>query len=76
MCGIVVQHVIHQALEGPVVHDRKHAEGAIVQFVGGNIPGEVRQGLIEVVRRDVRLRLFPPPASTQLCTVAKGTNTR
>ena len=66
VCGIMVQHVIHQTFEDPVVHDRKHAEGAIVEFVGGDIPGEVRQGLIEVVRRDVRLRLFfpPPPPSS------------
>jgi len=61
MLGIVVEHFIGEALESPIVDDRKHAKGAVVQFVRGNIPGEARQDLIKVFGRDVRFSLFSPP---------------
>jgi len=38
---IMIQDVVHQAVETTVVNDGQHAEGTIVELVGGDIPGEV-----------------------------------
>ncbi len=65
MLGIVVQDFIDETPEGSIVNDRKHAKGTVVQFVRGNIPGEVRQRLVEVFGCDIRFSLFspqPPPS--------------
>jgi hypothetical protein len=45
----VVEDLVAQPLEGPVIDDREDAEGAVVQLVGGDVPGEAVEGPIEVV---------------------------
>ena len=74
--GIMVENLIDQALEPMVVHDRQDAVRPVVQFVGGDIAGEVGQGAVQVVIRDAISGPFSPPASTQFWTVANGTKTR
>ena len=57
---VVVEHLVAQPLEGAVIDDRQDAEGAIVQLVGGDVPGEAVKGPIEVVGSDAIGRLFSP----------------
>ena len=46
---VVVQDLVAQPFEGAVVDDRQDTEGAVVQLVSGEIPGEAVEGPIEVV---------------------------
>src|SRR6202007_1909424 len=57
---VVVEDLVAQPLEGAVVHDRQDAEGAVVQLVSGDGPGEAVEGPIEVVGPDSIGRLFSP----------------
>src|SRR3954449_4064330 len=57
---VVVEDRIAQPLEGAVIDDRQDAEGAIVQLVSGDVPGEAVEGPIEVIDPDATGRLFPP----------------
>ena len=65
MARIVVEDLIEDSLERMIVHDRQNAEGPIVHFIGGDVAGEVGQGLIQILTGDVGGRPFSPPASTQ-----------
>jgi hypothetical protein len=59
---VVVEDFVDQAFEPVVVHDGQHAVGPVVQFVGGDVAGEVGQGLIQVALRDAfGGPFFPPP---------------
>lgn len=57
---IVVEDFVEKPLELSVVHNRKHAEGAIVEFVGGDVAGETTQSPNEVVTLDACLAFFFP----------------
>src|SRR5215470_7876145 len=57
---VVVKDLIAEPLEGAVVNDRQDAEGAVVQLVRGDVPGEAVEGPIEVRCSDLIGRLFPP----------------
>ena len=57
---VVVQHPVGRRLEGAVVHDGQHAERAVVQFIGGDVPGEVGQRPVEILGVDPAGRLFSP----------------
>lgn len=61
----VVEDFVDQAFEPVVVYDRQHAVGPVVQLVGGDVAGEVGQGLAQVVIRDAFGSPFfplPPPS--------------
>jgi hypothetical protein len=58
--GIVIEHLIQDAFEGAIVNERQDAERAIVQFVDGDVAGEIGQGPIKVLDIDLAGRLFPP----------------
>ena len=63
---VVVENLVAQPLERAVVDDRQDTEGAVVQLVSSDIPGEAVKGPIEVGRPDSISRLFspwPPPSS-------------
>ena len=72
---VVVQDLVGDPFEGAVVDDRQDAERPVIQFVGGDIAGEVRECPVQMIGVDPPRRLFPP-ASTQFWIVAEGTNTR
>jgi hypothetical protein len=57
---VVVEDRVAQPLEGAVIDDRQDAEGAIVQLVSGDVPGEAVEGPIEVIGPDAIGRLFSP----------------
>jgi hypothetical protein len=59
--GGVIQHPIGQAAEVAVVHEAQHAEGAIVQFIDGDVAAEAGQGVVEIFLLDLPLAFFPPP---------------
>ena len=42
---IVIEYPVDQAAEPVIVHDGQDAEGAVIQFVGSDVTGEVREGL-------------------------------
>lgn len=58
---VVVKDLVQKPSEPPVVHNREHTERAIVEFVGGNISGEIAKDLIQVVTLDERFAFFSPP---------------
>lgn len=58
--GIMVEDFVDDPLELPVVHDREHAERAVVELIGGDIAGEFAQGPIEVFTLDACLAFFSP----------------
>jgi hypothetical protein len=57
---VVVEDLIGEPLEGPVVDDREDAERPVIQLVGRDIAREVGQGPVEIVWVDPSRRLFPP----------------
>jgi hypothetical protein len=57
---VVIEHFIHNPLERSIVDQRQHAIRSIVQFVRGNVAGEILQCPVQIVTGDVRLRLFSP----------------
>jgi hypothetical protein len=59
--GVVFQNPIEEPLEGAVIDDAEHAEGPVVQFIGGEVPAEGFQGLVEILPFDAALAFFPPP---------------
>ena len=58
--GVVVEDLVGQPLECPVIDDRQDAERPVIQLVGGDVTGEVRQRPVEIVGVDLSRRLFPP----------------
>jgi hypothetical protein len=60
LVGVVIEDAVGEPLEGPVIDDRQDAERPVVEFVGGDIAGEVSQRPLEIVRGDASRRLFPP----------------
>ncbi len=58
--GVMVEDVEDEPLETAVVHDREHAEGTVVEFVGGNVSGELAKSPVQVVTLDARSAFFPP----------------
>ena len=60
MGGIVIQHIIEDALIAAIIDRGEHTEGAIIQFIGGHIAQKIRQGPVKEVRVHTRLRLFFP----------------
>ena len=82
---VVVEDLIEQPLEGPVVDDREDAKRAVIELVGGDVAREVRQCPVEVVGVDPSRRPFPPrprPSSGSLRrertrgALARGSNWR
>jgi hypothetical protein len=59
--GIVIEDFVDQSFEPMVVHDRQNAVRPVVQFIGGDIAGEVGQGGIEVILSDAFGSPFFPP---------------
>src|ERR1700722_3713105 len=57
---VVVEDLVAQPLEGAVIDDRQDAERAVIQLIGGDVPGEAVEGPIEVIGPDAIGRLFPP----------------
>jgi hypothetical protein len=53
------------AVDGP-----EHAEGAVVQLVGGQVAGEVSQGPVQVAGLTALAGVFFPAASAQSWIVA------
>ena len=59
--GVVVEDLVDQASEAVVVDDRQDAVRPVVEFVGGNVAGEVGQGGVEIVSGDALFGPFFPP---------------
>src|SRR4029077_8220356 len=57
---VVVEDLVAQPLEGAVIDEGQDAEGSVVQFISGDVPGEAVEGPIEVIVPDAMGRLFPP----------------
>ena len=76
MLRIVIEDLVQEPFEGTVVNNGQDAERTVVQLIGRDIPGKIRQGPVEIGRPHLAGRLFSPPASTQFWMVAKGTKTR
>src|SRR4051812_46801793 len=57
---VVVEDLVAQPPEDPVVDDRQDAERAVVQLISGDVSGEAVEGPIEVIGPDTIGRLFPP----------------
>jgi hypothetical protein len=57
---VVVEDLVAQPLEGAVIDDGQDAEGPVVEFISGDVPGEAVEGPIEVIVPDAMGRLFPP----------------
>ena len=82
---VVVEDLIEEPLEGPVVDDREDAKWAVIELVVGDVAREVRQCPVEVGGVDPSRRLFPPrprPSSGSLRrgrtrgALARGSNWR
>jgi hypothetical protein len=73
--GIVLQHVIEEALVAAIIDRGEYAEGAVIELIGGHIP---RKSAKAQSRKSGSMRAcaFFSPASTQFWIVAKGTKTR
>jgi len=56
----VVEHLVQDPFECPVIDHRQYAIRSVVQFICGNVAGEVFQRPVQIVTGDVRLRLFSP----------------
>ncbi len=69
---VVVEDLVDQPLEGPVVDDREDAERPIIQLVGRDIAREVRQSPVEVVGVDPSVRLFPPRPRPSFGSLRRG----
>ena len=68
VCRVVIKDFVDEPFELSVVHDREHAEGAVVEFIGGDVAGEITQGPSEVVTLDACFAFFfptPQPSSEQ-----------
>ena len=65
--GVVVEDFVDQPPEAVVIHDRQHAVGAVVPFVGGDVAGEIGQSLIQVLVAETFFGPFfpPPPPSSE-----------
>lgn len=61
----VIQHLIADAFEAAIIDDGQDAVRTVVQFVGGDVAGEVREGPVKVGAFDLPGRFFfpPPPPS-------------
>lgn len=57
---IMVENFVDNPLELPVVHDREHAERAVVELVGGDVARELAQSPIEVFTLDAYFAFFFP----------------
>ena len=63
--GSVIQDLIAETFEIAVIDDRQDAEWSVVQFVGGDVAGEVGEGPIKISVFDLPSRFFfplPPPS--------------
>src|SRR5215467_15917466 len=56
----MVQHVIEEALVAAIIDRGENAEGAVIELIGGHIPGKISQRPVQEVRVHARLRLFSP----------------
>src|SRR6266567_2594657 len=58
---IVVQDVREDPLVAAIIDGGEHTEGAVIELIGGHIPGKVSQRPIQKVGVHARPRLFFPP---------------
>jgi hypothetical protein len=58
---IVVEDFVDQPIEAMVVDDRQDAVRPVIELIGRNVAGEVRQGIVQVVLRDTVSGPFFPP---------------
>ena len=70
--GVVVQDLVGEPLERPVIDDRQDAERAVIELVGRDEAREVRQRPVEVVGVDSSRRLFPPRPRPSFGSWRKG----
>ena len=56
----MIEDVINQALKPMIIHEKKHTERTIVEFVHSDVAGKISQGLVKVFAADVGLGFFPP----------------
>ena len=62
---VVIEHLIDEPFETAVIDKRQHTERSIVEFIGGDVAGEVRECPVEIVSGDPFRRFFfhwPPPS--------------
>ena len=57
----VVEDFVDQPIEAMVVDDRQDAVRPVIELIGRNIAGEVRQGIVQIVLRDTVSGPFFPP---------------
>ena len=58
---VVLQNAKGQPIVPAVVHDREDAEGAVVEFVDGQVAREVGQAPVEVAGQDAVTFFSQPP---------------
>ncbi len=61
VCGVMVQDLVIETLEGMVVYNGQHAKGSIVEFINGEVAGKVGQGPGQIIGLPPFTRPFPPP---------------
>src|SRR5262245_45958651 len=60
MAGVVIQNLEKQTLEGAIVDNGQNAEGTVVQFISGDVAGEIAQRPVKVTALHLTGRLFSP----------------
>jgi hypothetical protein len=69
---VVVEDFVENPLELSVIHDREHAEGAVVQLIDSNISGEVPKRPPQVVPLDPRFTFFFPTSRPSSVSLRRG----
>jgi hypothetical protein len=70
--GIVIQDIVEEALGAALIDGGEHAEGAVLELLGGHRPGKISQGPVQAVGIQARLRLFFPQPRPSAGSWQKG----
>jgi hypothetical protein len=46
--GIVIQDLVEEALVAAIIDNRKNAEGAVIELIGGHVARKIRQRPVRV----------------------------
>src|SRR5215510_9983007 len=70
--GIMVSDVIENTLVTAIIARREHTEGTVIECIGSDIPGKIRQGPVKELWVQARLRLFFSPPRPSAGSWQKG----
>src|SRR5262245_11123435 len=68
----MIQDVVEDALVVAIIDGGENAEGAVIELIGGHVPGKIRQGPVKKVCVNERLRLLLPPSRPSTGSWQKG----